>query len=122
LQALGAWWKRRIGDLELIYDGRSQFCPRSMAWLLAFDGLNQIRVRDRWTSAIAVNDAATAQDALTLVPAQGSTMSGFGAYRYLVLRVPGLWWLVPLFTVPVLSHVVGGAVCRWMANRALHRR
>ena len=46
LQRLGAWWKRRIGPMEMIYDGRCGFCVRSMAWFLAFDGLAQVSVRD----------------------------------------------------------------------------
>ncbi len=39
LDAPRSWWKRRIGDMEMIYDGRCGFCVRSMAWFLAFDGL-----------------------------------------------------------------------------------
>ena len=39
---LGQWWKRKIGAMEMIYDGRCGFCVRSMAWFLAFDGLAQI--------------------------------------------------------------------------------
>jgi len=39
LHRLGAWWKRRIGAMEMIYDGRCGFCVRSMAWFLAFDSL-----------------------------------------------------------------------------------
>ena len=46
LERLGAWWKRKIGEMEMIYDGRCGFCVRSMAWFLAFDGLAQISVRD----------------------------------------------------------------------------
>ena len=40
-QPAGPWWKRRIGDMEMIYDGRCGFCVRSMAWFLAFDGLGR---------------------------------------------------------------------------------
>jgi hypothetical protein len=38
LTRLGMAWKRKIGDMEMIYDGRCGFCFRSMAWFLAFDG------------------------------------------------------------------------------------
>ena len=31
LHRLGAWWKRRMGVMEMIYDGRCGFCVRSMA-------------------------------------------------------------------------------------------
>ena len=46
LRRLGTAWKRAIGDMEMIYDGKCGFCVRSMVWFLAFDGLQQIRVRD----------------------------------------------------------------------------
>ena len=28
LQRLGAWWKQKIGDMEMVYDGRCGFCVR----------------------------------------------------------------------------------------------
>jgi predicted DCC family thiol-disulfide oxidoreductase YuxK len=33
---LGQWWKRKIGAMEMIYDGRCGFCVRAMAWFRAF--------------------------------------------------------------------------------------
>ena len=39
LRRLGEAWKRAIGDMEMIYDGKCGFCVRSMVWFLAFDGL-----------------------------------------------------------------------------------
>src|ERR1043166_2332676 len=39
---LGHAWKRKIGDMEMIYDGKCGFCVRSMARFLAFDGVGQI--------------------------------------------------------------------------------
>ena len=57
LEQLGAWWKRRIGEMEMIYDGRCGFCVRSMAWFLAFDGLDQIKIRNfRKDPSSAVSD------------------------------------------------------------------
>jgi len=36
-----------------------------------------------------------------------------------VLRVPGLWWLVPFFYVPVLSRLFGRPIYNWIAaNRS----
>ena len=46
LTQLGQWWKRKIGPMEMIYDGTCGFCKRSMAWFLAFDGLKQVSIRD----------------------------------------------------------------------------
>ncbi len=116
LVRLGAAWKRRIGDMEMIYDGRCGFCVRSMAWLLAHDGLGQIRVRDFRTRPSSVVSDAQLEKALYLVLPDGRALPGFEAYRHVVPRVPGLWWLVPLFYVPLLSRMVGHRVYDWVAT------
>jgi predicted DCC family thiol-disulfide oxidoreductase YuxK len=119
LHRLGAWWKRRNGGMEMIYDGRCGFCVRSMAWLLAFDGLGQIRIRDfRSNPSPLVSDAQLEQALYAVLP-DGRALPGFDAYRHVVLRVPGLWWLVPLFYVPVVSRLFGRPTYRWIAaNRS----
>lgn len=49
----------------------------------------------------------------------GRALPGFEAYRYVVLRVPGLWWQVPLFYIPVLSRLFGHLIYNWIAaNRS----
>lgn len=115
LARLGAWWKRRIGELEMIYDGRCGFCVRSMAWFLAFDALGQIRVRDFRNHPSAVVSDAQLEKALYLVLPDGRALPGFEAYRYVVLRVPGLWWQIPFFYLPVLSRLVGRPLYDWVA-------
>lgn len=115
LHRLGAWWKRKIGDMEMIYDGRCGFCVRSMAWLLAFDGLGQISIRDFRTNPSPVVSDAQVEKALYLVLPDGRALPGFEAYRYVVLRVPGLWWLVPFFYVPVVSRLFGHPIYNWVA-------
>jgi predicted DCC family thiol-disulfide oxidoreductase YuxK len=116
LARLGVWWKRKIGPMEMIYDGRCGFCVRSMAWLLAFDGVKQISVRDfRRDPSPIVSDAAL-EKALHLVLPDGRALPGFEAYRYVVLRVPGLWWLVPFFYVPFLSRGIGHPSYNWVAS------
>jgi predicted DCC family thiol-disulfide oxidoreductase YuxK len=119
LSRLGAAWKVWIGDMEMIYDGRCGFCYRSMAWFLAFDGLGQIRVRDfRSNPSPRVSDAAM-EKALHLVLPDGRALPGFEAYRYVVLRVPGLWWQIPFFYFPVLSRLIGHPLYNWVAaNRS----
>ena len=54
LARMGQAWKRRFGDMEMIYDGRCGFCYRSMVWFLSFDGLGQIRTRDFRTNPSAL--------------------------------------------------------------------
>jgi predicted DCC family thiol-disulfide oxidoreductase YuxK len=119
LARLGAAWKRRTGDMEMIYDGRCGFCVRSMAWFLAFDGLQQIRIRDFRTDPSPVVSDAQLEKALYLVLPDGRALPGFEAYRYVVPRVPGLWWQVPFFYVPVLSRLFGHPIYNWIAaNRS----
>jgi predicted DCC family thiol-disulfide oxidoreductase YuxK len=119
LHHLGAWWKHKAGDMEMIYDGHCGFCVRSMAWLLAFDGLGQIGIRDfRADPSAAVGDAQLEQALYAVLP-DGRALPGFEAYRHAVLRVPGLWWLVPLFYIPGLSRLLGRPIYDWIAaNRS----
>jgi predicted DCC family thiol-disulfide oxidoreductase YuxK len=119
LTRLGQAWKRTMGDMEMIYDGRCGFCVRSMAWLLAFDGLKQIRIRNFRNDPSPLVADALVEKALYTVLSDGRALPGFEAYRYVVLRVPGLWWLVPLFYVPVLSRLLGHPIYNWIAaNRS----
>ena len=115
LARLGAWWRHKIGDMEMIYDGSCSFCVRSMAWLLAFDGLRQISIRDFRTNPSPVVSDAQLEKALYLVLPDGRTLPGFEAYRHVVLRVPGLWWLIPFFYVPVFSRLIGRPIYNWVA-------
>jgi len=120
LTRLGAWWKRKIGNMEMIYDGRCGFCVRSMAWLLAFDGLKQISIRDFRSNPSPIVSKARLEKALYLVLPDGRALPGFEAYRYVVLRVPGLWWQIPFFYVPVFSRLFGHPIYNWVAaNRGL---
>jgi predicted DCC family thiol-disulfide oxidoreductase YuxK len=116
LARLGAAWKCAMGDMEMIYDGRCGFCVRSMVWFLAFDGLGQIKLRNFRTDPSPIVSDAQMQKALYLVLPDGRALPGFEAYRYVVLRVPGLWWQIPLFFVPVLSRLVGHRVYNWIAS------
>jgi predicted DCC family thiol-disulfide oxidoreductase YuxK len=115
LTRLGEVWKRKMGAMEMVYDGECGFCVRSMAWFLAFDGLAQIKIRDFRTDPSSVVSDAQMEKALYLVLPDGRALPGFEAYRYVVLRVPGLWWQVPFFYVPVLSRLIGHPVYNWIA-------
>jgi predicted DCC family thiol-disulfide oxidoreductase YuxK len=120
LARLGEWWKQKVGDMEMIYDGRCGFCVRSMAWFLAFDGLGQIRIRNFRTTPSPVVSDAQMEKALYLVLPDGRALPGFEAYRYVVLRVPGMWWMIPFFYVPVFSRLVGRPLYNWIAaNRSV---
>jgi predicted DCC family thiol-disulfide oxidoreductase YuxK len=116
LQAWGAAWKARFGGMEMIYDGHCAFCKRSMAAFLAFDGLGQISVRDFRSNPSPIVPDAAMEKALHLVTPSGRAIAGFDAYRHAVLRVPGMWWMVPAFYIPVLSRAVGRPVYNWIAT------
>ena len=112
-------WKRKMGDMEMVYDGRCAVCVRSMAWFLAFDGLGQIAIRNFRTNPSPVVSDAQVEKALYTVLPDGRALAGFEAYRYVVLRVPGMWWMVPFFYTPVLSRLLGHPIYNWIAqNRA----
>ena len=113
--ALGRWWRDRFPRMEMVYDGNCGFCKRSMAWLLAFDGLGQISIRDYRTNSSPVVPDALVDKALYVVINDEVAMPGFEAYRFVVLRVPGLWWLVPLFYIPFISRPVGTRCYDWVA-------
>src|SRR4029078_12181205 len=120
MHALGAWWKGKIGAMEMVYDGRCGFCVRSMAVLVAFDGVHHISVRDFRTNPSPVVTDAQLEKALYLVLPDGRALPGFEAYRYVVLRVPGLWWVVPFFYIPVFSRMFGHPIYNWVAaNRGM---
>ena len=116
LRRLGQAWKRSIGDMEMIYDGKCGFCVRSMVWFLSFDGLGQIGVRDFRTNPSPQVSDAQLEEALYLVLPDGRALPGFEAYRYVVPRVPGLWWQIPFFYVPVFSRLIGHPIYNWIAG------
>jgi predicted DCC family thiol-disulfide oxidoreductase YuxK len=116
LGRLAAAWKHRVGEMEMIYDGRCGFCVRSMAWFLSFDGLRQIKTRDFRNNPSPIVTDAKLEKALYLVLPDGRAFRGFEAYRHVVPRVPGMWWLAPLFYVPCLSRLVGHPIYNWVAS------
>jgi predicted DCC family thiol-disulfide oxidoreductase YuxK len=119
LQGVSAWWKGRIGSMELVYDGRCGFCVRSLRWLLAFDGLGQIAAHDfRTTPTLAIPDTLP-DHVLFLILPDGRTLPGFEALRHVAVRVPGLWWLIPLVYVPMVSRRCAQLIHDWVtANRS----
>jgi predicted DCC family thiol-disulfide oxidoreductase YuxK len=115
LHAFGQYWKRKAGSMQMLYDGKCGFCVRSMATFLAYDGLQQITAHDYRRTSLQDVTLAEASAAIYLIDESGRKYSGFDAYRHAVVRIPGLWWLVPLFYIPWLSAAVGRPLYRWIA-------
>jgi len=111
----GIWWRNKIGDMEMIYDGDCGFCKRAMAAFLAFDGLKQIQVRDYRTNPSPIVSSDKLDKALYLVTENKKALPGFDAYQYAVLRTPGLWWQIPFFYVPIFSKMFGRPIYNWIA-------
>jgi predicted DCC family thiol-disulfide oxidoreductase YuxK len=119
IEELSRIWKHKMGAMEMVYDGKCGFCVRSMIGLLAFDGLGQITTRNFRVAPSPVVSDAKLEKALYLALPDGRALPGFEAYRYVVLRVPGLWGLIPLFYLPVLSRLFGHPIYNWIAaNRS----
>ena len=116
LTQLGEWLKAKLGSFEMIYDGQCRFCINSMAWLLSFDGLQQISVRDYRVNPSPLVENAKLDKALYVVTADGNTLPGFDAYRFVVARVPGLWWLIPFCYLPLVSRYFGAKIYNWIAE------
>ena len=119
LRAMRARWVRRFGGMEMVYDGRCGFCVRSMAAFKAFDGLNLITTRDYHRECPDWISAEKASEAVYLRDRNGRVFAGFDAYRVASRRVPGLWWMAPLFHIPLLSAVVGRRLYAWVARNRM---
>lgn len=114
--SLADWWCKKMGRMEMIYDGDCGFCKRSMAWTLALDGLQQISIRDYRSNPSPLVSREESDQALYTVNHRGEKFAGFYAYRYVVTRVPGMWWLLPLFYVPFVSSALGTRIYNWIAG------
>ncbi len=78
--------------------------------------LRQISVRNFRADPSPIVSGELVEKALYLVLPDGRAMPGFEAYRYVVLRVPGLWWQAPFFYVPLLSRLFGHLIYNWVAS------
>lgn len=130
------YWKKKFGEMEMFYDGECGFCKRSMAWILAFDGLNQIRAINFREKQLATVSCKEHEDAIylsqissdknsntdntikekTLEFYEEKPTSGFKAYQHAVKHLPGLLWLYPLFNIPYISQKIGSIIYRYIAT------
>lgn len=115
-QGIGQWWRRHTASMEMIYDGQCLFCLRSMRWFLSFDFGQHLRVRDFRTHPSPIVSDSAMEKALHVVIGEQRAIPGFDAYRYVVLRIPGLWWMIPLFYIPLFSRLIGRPLYLWIAR------
>jgi len=109
----------RAPSHTLVYDGQCRFCQRAVAAVRALDVSGTIEivasqnpgVRARFS---AIPEAAL-NEAMHLVAADGTTVSGAAAVEELLRVLPRTRWFAPVFHVP---YVRGFAdrVYRWVAR------
>jgi len=105
----------------VLYDGQCELCRRSVALLQRLDWLRRlgyVDVRDpQQLQKVELSLAAGRLfDEMHLVPPGGQAVyHGFGAFRWLAWRLPGLWLLAPLLYLPGVA-VLGQRAYLWVAR------
>lgn len=90
---------------EVLYDRDCTFCTRWMKVITTLD----VRGSLKWTG---VSDTLTE---VIYISSQGKRFGGFFAFRRIVLRLPTLWILIPIFFFPG-SAWIGTRVYQWIAD------
>ena len=98
--------KRKKSDsISVLYDGACRLCMRSMFFFLASDRLGRIRavdfrdpaVRKRFAPDISLGDL---DRAMHIRLPDGTTFTGFDAFRELAWHLPVFWPLAPFLYFP----------------------
>jgi predicted DCC family thiol-disulfide oxidoreductase YuxK len=99
----------------VLYDGMCPFCRRSVRILKALDWLGRLRYQDaRDTAHLPACDAPLDPKRLleemhVVTPDRKRTHAGYRAFRWLAWRLPPLWPIAPLMSIPGML---------WLGNRA----
>ena len=120
-------WHAERGRGVLLYDGQCGFCLSSVRRLRVLDLFGWLDPSDfhRQPDLAILHPALTPQrcrsEMILLEPA-GKLSGGFEAFRRMSRRLPLLWWLYPVLSVPGASFI-GTRIYRWVAEHRylLHR-
>jgi predicted DCC family thiol-disulfide oxidoreductase YuxK len=105
--------------LNIIFDGKCDFCIRSLKVLRALDVRGVLRFHD-FRRAGTVQEfpillGADVEDAMYAVAKDERPQRGFFAFRRVLWTSPLMWPLLPLFYFPGISFV-GNRVYSWVAR------
>ena len=108
-------------QILVLFDGHCGLCRRSVRWLRALDWLKRLRFVDfqneeqrlAWALEIPYADL---DRALHVKFPDGSTLSGFSAFRAMSWHLPPLWILAPLLYLPGMKFA-GDRVYACIAER-----
>jgi len=107
------WWLRKTrnytretnGKISVLYDGDCRLCTRSIFTLILLNHLGRLSPvdfrnaasRKRFAPDIALGDL---DRAMHIRMPDGTTLSGFDAFRRMTWHLPALWPLAPVLSLP----------------------
>ncbi len=108
------------GSDIVIWDGKCNFCRRQVERLRGMDSgkLAYLSLHDPRVSELCPNlSFQDLMDQMWVLSPKRKPLGGADAIRYLSVRLPKLWWLMPILHVP-------GAMplWRWAYRRVAQRR
>lgn len=97
-------------SLIILTDGHCGLCRRTTRLLQSLDWLHRLRVVDFRNEAERTAYAAriplrTLEHSMHVVLLDGSTRTGFSAFRQISHSLPALWIAVPLLHLPGMAYV-----------------
>jgi len=111
----------RADHALVLYDGDCPLCRRSVALLRRLDWfgvLEYVSFRDAYDPLLAqipVQPERLQEEMHLLVPGVGTAYHGFAAFRWMAWRLPPLWPLAPLLSIPGVPRL-GQRIYLWIAR------
>jgi predicted DCC family thiol-disulfide oxidoreductase YuxK len=105
----------------VLYDGQCPLCRRSVAvlqrldWLKSFNYQDARKVDELPESKVPLQPARLLEEMHVLTPDRKRVYAGFKAFRWIALRVPLLWPLLPLMYFPGIP-ALGQRIYLWVAK------
>jgi predicted DCC family thiol-disulfide oxidoreductase YuxK len=121
MERLRAWVAGCRGQPSpVFYDGDCTFCignARAVGMLDLFRRIQLVDFRAPGATAAWPDfDAGRAEQELLIRTRQGTWLGGFHAFRWMAWRLPLLWWLAPILSMPGVA-VVGVPLYAWVSRR-----
>jgi predicted DCC family thiol-disulfide oxidoreductase YuxK len=117
---------RRTARAIVLFDGDCPLCRRSVAVLARLDWLHQLsyqdaRQTDHLPSAnnVPLDPQRLLEEMHVLPPGRDRVFTGFYAFRWLALRLPLFWAVVPFLYLPGVPWL-GRRAYLWVARNRFH--